>query len=463
MRRRLAPLLAAVLLATAGLGTRPAATPGGARAIPAATPNTGSATESAAPPAADPALVARGAYLARLGDCTACHTAPGGRPFAGGLAMATPVGTIYSTNITPDRETGIGRYSEADFARVLREGVVPEGHTLYPAMPYPSYARLTEADTAALYAYFMHGVAPQRQANRDSDIPWPLSMRWPLRFWRLAFAPAPRPFDAAAYPDPRVARGAYLVQGLGHCGACHTPRALTMQEKALTDRDGADYLAGGAVIDGWVAPALRNDARAGLASWSEQDIVEFLRTGRNRFTAVFGGMTDVVAHSTQHMTEADLGAIAAYLKSLGGAPRDPYRPDGATEAALRGGDDGARGAAVYLDNCNACHRSGGQGYTRVFPALAGNPVVLDADPTSLIRIVLFGSTLPGLRTAPSAFTMPPAAGRLDDAAVADVASFVRAAWGNRGTPVAASDVAAVRRTATPAERARAREAAPAPR
>ena len=179
--------------------------------------------------------IARGEYLARAGDCVACHTAMGGTEFAGGLGMKTPIGTIYSTNITPDKETGIGDYSFEDFDNAVRHGIAKNGQTLYPAMPYPSYAVVTESDMRALYAYFMHGVAPVKAANRDSDIPWPLSMRWPLRFWRGIFAPEVKDFQPAKAEDPVLARGRYLVEGLGHCGACHTPRSLTMQEKALNN------------------------------------------------------------------------------------------------------------------------------------------------------------------------------------------------------------------------------------
>ncbi|WP_179401006.1 c-type cytochrome [Burkholderia guangdongensis] len=397
--------------------------------------------------ASDP-LVARGEYLARAGDCIACHTSAGGKPFAGGLKFATPIGGIYSTNITPDPDTGIGQWTLDDFDRALRSGMRKDGDTMYPAMPYPSYARLTGDDVKALYAYFMRGVAPVHQANRRVDIVWPLSMRWPLAIWRKLYAPAPKPFDASAYPDAIVARGAYLVQGLGHCGACHTPRAPTMQERALTDADGPDYLAGGAAVDGWVPTSLRGEQRTGLGGWTDTSIVQFLKTGRTLHTAAFGGMTDVVVHSMQHMTDEDLAAIARYLKTL--APRNPdgapYQYDAAVAQALRAGDASARGAAVYRDNCMACHRSDGRGYTRVFPALGGNPVVQDADPASLIHVVLEGAALQGTLTAPSTFTMPAFGWRLSDEDVADVVTFVRTSWGNAGAPVTAAQVAKIRKT-----------------
>jgi len=393
----------------------------------------------------DQSLIKQGEYLARAGDCVACHTAKGGKPFAGGLPMETPIGTIYSTNITPDK-TGVGEYSFEDFDQAVRHGVAKNGSTLYPAMPYPSYARVSETDMQALYAYFMHGVEPVAQENKASDIPWPLSMRWPLMGWRWMFAPKVEDYKTTS-ADPVIDRGAYLVEGLGHCGACHTPRALTMQEKSLSAADGTTFLAGSAPLEGWIAKSLRGDHKDGLGSWSEEQLVQFLKTGRSDRSAVFGGMSDVVTHSMQYMTDADLTAIARYLKSLPASdPNDhPHQYDEKAAKALWNGDDSQRGASVYIDNCAACHRTDGHGYTRVFPALAGNPVLQSEDPTSLIHIVLKGGTLPATHTAPSTFTMPGFAWRLSDQEVADVVSFIRGSWGNKGAPVDAEDVANLRK------------------
>ncbi|MBA1292937.1 c-type cytochrome [Pseudomonas lurida] len=396
--------------------------------------------------AAETDLVKQGEYLARAGDCVACHTAKGGKPFAGGLPMETPIGVIYSTNITPDK-TGLGDYSFEDFDKAVRHGVAKSGSTLYPAMPYPSYARVSESDMQALYAYFMKGVEPVAQENKDSDIPWPLSMRWPLTAWRWMFAPAVEDYQAKAGADPVISRGAYLVEGLGHCGACHTPRALTMQEKALSAQDGSAFLSGSAPLEGWIAKSLRGDHKDGLGSWSEEQLVQFLKTGRSDRSAVFGGMSDVVVHSMQYLSQDDLTAIARYLKSLPVVdPKDqPHQYDKQVAQALWKGDDSQRGASVYIDNCAACHRTDGHGYTRVFPALAGNPVLQTADATSLINIVLNGGTLPATHTAPSTFTMPAFAWRLSDQEVADVVSFIRGSWGNQGAPVKASEVADLRK------------------
>lgn len=400
-------------------------------------------------------LIKRGEYLARAGDCVACHTSKDGKPFAGGLPMETPIGTIYSTNITPDKESGIGSYSYDDFQKAVRHGIAKNGDTLYPAMPYPSYAVVSDEDMQALYAYFMHGVAPVAQQNKESDIPWPLSMRWPLAIWRTVFAPNVKAFQPKAGEDKELARGRYLVEGLGHCGACHTPRSFTMQEKALNDAKGSDYLAGSnAPIDGWTASNLRGDNRDGLGRWSQDDLAQFLRTGRNDDTAAFGGMTDVVEHSLQYLSEEDINAIARYLKSLGA--KDPsqagFQPDDAVAQALWKGDDSKPGAATYVDSCAACHRTDGRGYKRFFPALRGNPVVLADDPTSLIHIVLTGGTLPGVKDAPSSVVMPGFGWRLNDNQVADVVNFIRTSWGNKGEkPVTAHDVAEVRKESFVAE------------
>jgi alcohol dehydrogenase (quinone), cytochrome c subunit len=408
-----------------------------------------------APSVVDAKLVEQGKYLARAGDCVACHTAPGGKPFAGGLAFKLPMGTIYSTNITPDPTAGLGTYTEADFANAVRRGIAKDGTSLYPAMPFPSYARVSDADIHALYAYFMHGVAPVAVASPQADVTWPLSMRWPLSLWRRMFAPSPDAVVSDAAADPVLARGAYLVEGLGHCGACHTPRGFALQEKALTARDGTAYLSGGAALEGWIPQSLRGDKLTGLGAWSEADIVQFLKTGRNGHGSVFGGMSPVVEDSTQHLSDDDLHAIAHYLKSLPAA--EPAREadfhyDDTVAKQLYNGQVTAPGAAAYVDSCAACHRTDGHGYPTVFPPLAGNPVLSGADPDGLIHIVLAGSTLPPTGTAPSAFTMPGFRGRLSNQEAAELVSFIRTSWGNKGAPVTAAEVAKVRGTLPPADK-----------
>jgi mono/diheme cytochrome c family protein len=404
---------------------------------------------NATPPGAN-AVVSRGAYLARLGDCVACHTAPGGKPFAGGLAMPSPIGTIYSSNITPDPKTGIGSYTFEDFDKAVRHGVAKGKGSLYPAMPFPSYARVSEQDMKDLFAYFK-SLPPVENNVQANGIPWPLSMRWPLSIWRAVFAPDPAKVQVAQTPtgtsDAAVkVRGAYLVEGLGHCGACHTPRAITMQEKGLTSTD-EQFLTGGNQMEGWIGKNLRSDGTDGLARWTEQDIVAFLKTGRNTHTSVFGSMSDVVAHSSQYMSDADLRAIAVYLKGLpthGGAAAAPYAYNTATADALWKGNDKQRGAALYVDSCAACHRSDGKGYQEVFPALAGNSVVLSTEPDNLISVILNGHKVPATATRPSTFTMPAFGWRLNDEQVADVASFVRSSWGNQAGTVSANQVKKLR-------------------
>lgn len=427
---------------------RPHATPAADTALAQRIAAQGSAS-------AEDQQILRGAYLARAGDCVACHTSKGGAPFAGGLALASPIGAIYSTNITPDKQHGIGDWSYEDFARLMRTGVTKAGYTVYPAMPYPSYSRLTDEDMQALYAYFSKAVPPSAQENRANDIPWPLSMRWPLALWRKVFAPTPVPYTPAAGSDQELARGAYLVEGLGHCGSCHSPRAVTMQEKALKEDGGRLFLSGGQVVDGWSVPSLRNEHGGGIAGWSQADLVEFLRTGRNQYTASFGAMNDVIEDSMQYMSDADLNAMARYLLSL--PPRQqaaPYRYDPATAQAAYDGRPDGPGARIYLDRCAACHRSNGTGYGKAFPALAGNPVLQTSDATSAIRIILQGGRQPSTASATAGLVMAPYAQLLDDQQVAEVTSYIQTAWGNRGGTTTAAEVAKVRKTAVPvAERA----------
>ncbi|NYE62947.1 mono/diheme cytochrome c family protein [Duganella sp. 1224] len=410
-----------------------------------ATRDIGPGTANLAAPGAQ--LIDKGRYLAVAADCVACHTAPQGQPFAGGLAMATPVGAVYSSNITPDKQTGIGNYSLHDFDRAVRHGIAPSGATLYPAMPYPSYARITDDDLRALYAYFMHGVQPVAQANHAHGIAWPLSMNWPLAIWRKTYAPPVAPLVLSKYQGEALARGAYLVQSLGHCGACHTPRAATQQELAL-DESSPAFLSGGPVIDGWLAVNLRSNPAGGLGRWSEQDIIDTLSKARNAHSAVVGSpMADVVEHSTQNMSAEDLKAIAAYLKSLTPGPDEKarYAASDATARALKAGHDDTRGAQLYLDNCAACHRSDATANAKVFPALAGNPSVLSDDPTSLIRLVLAGSALPSTRGAPSPLGMPGFAWRLSDEETAQLVTFVRQSWGNQASAADAGQVAKIRK------------------
>jgi mono/diheme cytochrome c family protein len=396
-------------------------------------------------PPQTPALIARGAYLARLGDCAACHSIPGKPAYSGGLRMGIPIGAIYTSNITPDSKNGIGRMSLNDFDRALRFGVA-EGHSLYPAMPFTSYYNTRPEDVAALYTYFKYGVAPAAVANRPNDVVFPLSMRWPLTFWRWFFAPTPKPFAASSGLDSELAQGAYFVEGLGHCGECHTPRSVAMQMKATTPAEGIAYLSG-AVIENYFAPSLRSSGPGTLGAWGEQELAQFLETGANAQGIVFGSMSDVIIHSTQYMTPADALATAKYLKALknpGEESATRFTYDATEHLALKNGDASKPGARIYLDNCAACHRPDGVGYERVFPRLAGNPVVQAGNARSLISIVLDGSQTPRTASTPARFTMPRFAWRLSDKDVADVVTFIRKSWGNSASPVSPDDVTKTR-------------------
>jgi len=386
-------------------------------------------------------------YAARTADCVACHSIPGGKAFAGGLKMGTPLGAIYSTNITPEPETGIGRYNLADFDRAVRQGIAKDGRHLYPAMPYPSYAKLSDADVVALYRFFMKQVRPVHQQNLKSEIPALLSFRWPLAVWNYVFAPR-KSYAAKPGHDALWNRGAYLVQGPGHCGACHTPRGIAIQEKALDDSS-SEFLAG-AELDGWYAPSLRGDMRTGLGTWSKKDIGGFLKGGRNRVGIAFGSMTEAINNSTSYFSDGDIDAIATYLKSLPAASTQlAVAYNNATTVTLRDGPATQPGSAVYIGNCASCHGFDAKGFTPYMPALAGNPVVLDDNPSSLINEVLNGSIPIVAKGTPAPYRMPQFRQQLSDKDVADVLTFIRQGWGNQAPTVITAQVAKLRKTTDP--------------
>lgn len=382
----------------------------------------------------DAALIERGRDVARLGDCVACHTAEGGAEMAGGRALVTPFGTVWSTNITPDPKTGLGNWSFGAFDRAMRKGVAADGHHLYPAMPYPSYAKIGEEDMKALWAYVTKGVPAVEKPNRPIEMAFPFGLRFGLAYWNLAFLDT-TPFVPDPNRDAVWNRGAYLVQGLGHCGACHTPRGLGFQELAMTEKggDGGKFLAG-ARVEHWNAIELRD-------LWTVEDTVELLETGQNRFATASGSMTEVILHSTQKVARADLTAIATYLKSLPSDQPKPVRQATSLEAPATTWT--TRGGLGYAQFCSDCHRADGGGVKGVFPTLAGNPTVAAKDPSTLVHITLTGWKTAATAAHPRVWTMPSFA-RLGDDEIAEILTFVRESWGAGAGPVDVADVKAAR-------------------
>ena len=426
-----------------------------AASAPSGTNSTHSTNSTNSTNSADAALVARGAYLAKLADCAGCHTnAPRGKPpqpsppFAGGLPMGSPFGTIWTSNITPDPTYGIGRFSYEDFERAVRDGVAPGGEHLYPAMPFASFSKINDDDMHALYAYFMHGVQPVPRAAPETKLPFPFNQRWALAVWDELFAPHER-FDARTDRSAQWNRGAYLVQALGHCGACHTPRGPAYEERGLNDGDPL-YLTGG-TTDHWYAPNLTGDPDSGLGRFSADDIAAFLKHGHGGGLSAFGSMVEVIENSGQYMTDDDLQAIATYLKTFpprqksGHVDMDPARND-ATVHVLRTGEIEFPGAGIYNGFCARCHRADGGGVPGKYPRLAGNPIVVAPKSTSLIRLLIDGSRSPQTIGGPEPHRMPSFVGKLNDTEMARVLSFIRNAWGNEAQPVAPSEVTKLRET-----------------
>ena len=315
-------------------------------------------------------------------------------------------------------------------------------------MPYPSYAKLSDDDIRALYGYFMKEVPPVQQATPATQIPWALSFRWPLALWNVAFS------DSGAYVpksghDAEWNRGAYLVEGPGHCGACHTPRGIAIQEKSL-DASSGSFLVG-AVLDGWSAPNLRGNLRTGLGSWKEEDVAAFLRTGHNGFGAAFGSMVDVVNNSTPYLTDADLKAVAVYLKSLPPTVQEAvYAYDNSTTQAVRQSvSSRSPGAVVYASRCASCHGSDGRGLGVSMPPVAGNPSVMDPHPDSLINLTLNGSVTLAVKGAPDPYRMPQFRVELSDEQIAEVLTFIRGGWGNGAAPVTTAQVSDLRKSTDP--------------
>lgn len=389
--------------------------------------------DAAAEARADPAQIARGAYLALAGNCAGCHTAPGGLAYAGGRGIPTPFGSIYAPNLTPDPVTGLGRWSTAAFWRALHDGRSRDGRLLYPAFPYPNYTRIDRGDSDAIHAYLRSLPAVVRP-NRANTLRFPFDLQAALAVWRALYFRPGDPQRPSATDRPRSAewtRGAYLVEGLGHCNACHAGRNALGATRNTLD------LAGGLIpVQNWYAPSLTSSAEAGVAHWSVVEIVALLGTGVSAHGAVSGPMAEVVGKSTQHLTESDLRAIATYLQALPqSAPANPP-----SASLVNNPSPDGPGARLYEDHCAGCHGDHGQGVPQAYPALAGNRTVTLQTPANLVHIVLEGGFPPSTAGNPRPFGMPPFATVLSATEVAQVLSHVRGSWGNRAAAVTSTDV-----------------------
>ena len=374
--------------------------------------------------------IAKGRYLTVVADCVACHTVPNsGRLFAGGRPIETPFGILVSPNITPDRDTGIGVWTDEQFDNAVRHGVRPDGSRLYPAMPYPSYTKMSRKDVLAIRAY-LRTLRPVRNPVVANHLPFPFNIRLAMRAWDAMFF---KPGDF--HPDPQKSaewnRGAFLVEGPAHCGACHTP-------KNILGADKSDQYLRGFNLQGWFAPDITNDSRTGLGSWSTDDVVAYLKTGHNRIGGATGPMAEEIVHSSSRMTDDDLKAIATYLKSLPGRGDNPS-PVAASDPAMQAG------AAIYRDQCSACHQIDGKGVPALFPALASSSVARSDDPQTLLHLILRGSRSVATKDEPTAPGMPSYSWQLDNDQVAAVATYVRNAWGNAAPAVTAAQVDSARK------------------
>jgi mono/diheme cytochrome c family protein len=387
------------------------------------------AAAAAGPDGQDFSRIERGRYLTIVGDCAACHTRPGGgQAFAGGLPIETPFGTLVSPNITPDLGTGIGAWTDDEFVNALTRGTGRNGLHLYPAMPYTYMTKVTRDDALAIRAY-LNTVAAVYNPVKVNQLAFPFDIRDGMRAWNdLYFTPGT--FQPRADKSPEWNRGTYLAEGLMHCGLCHTP-------KNAAGGDETSRRLQGYALQGWYAPNITNDERRGLGGWSIDDIVAYLKTGHNRTSAASGPMADEIAQSSSKMTDADLRAVAVYLKDQPGQAQ--ATPTAAGDSVMK------MGAAIYADECSACHTPKGTGMPELFPSLAGTPSVQQADPTSILRVVLRGARSVATDGAPTAPGMPSFGWLLTDEQVAAVATYIRQAWGNSAPPVSASDVASARK------------------
>ncbi|MGN6571849.1 MAG: c-type cytochrome [Pseudolabrys sp.] len=374
----------------------------------------------------DFAQIERGRKLATLADCVACHTQKdGGKPFAGGRPIETPFGTIVSPNITPDLETGIGNWSDEDFENAVRHGIRKDGARLYPAMPYVYYSRMSRDDVKAIRAY-LATVAPVRNAVVANQLPFPFDIRMSMVAWDWLYF-TPGEFKPDKTKSPEWNRGAFLVSGPGHCGACHTPKSFLGGDKTNQALQGGE-------VQGWFAPNITGDRARGVGAMSIPDIVALLKTGHNAVTGVAGPMAEEVADSSSHFSDADLKAIATYLQAMPGGDDKPPAPVAQDDPQMKAGQ------AIYRDTCSACHGIDGKGVASLFPSLAKAPQVRAPDPTSTIRAVLRGVRSVATDREPTAPAMPSFAWQLKDDQVAAVLTYIRNSWGAAAPAVSAGDV-----------------------
>jgi mono/diheme cytochrome c family protein len=374
-------------------------------------------------------MIAYGKALTEAGDCASCHTADPAKPFAGGKRIETPFGGIYSANLTPDSDTGIGAWSDQDFHGALRYGKDPDGSYYYPAFPYPYFTKLTRDDLLAIRAY-LATLTPFQNEPPPPDLRWPLNYRVLMRLWNLLFF-KPGILEPDQQKSTQWNRGRYLVEGVAHCGVCHTPKNIFGADKR------ARAFGGGRVL-GWFAPRLDGAERSGLKSWSVDDIVEYLQSGRNAKSHADGLMAEVIVNSTSKMSDADVRAIAVYLKDLpAGAPEAAVTPPSAAEMKA--------GSEIYAHACVSCHETDGSGAPRIYPPLPGNANLQSADPSSTLRIILDGAQTVTTPRAPNAGSMPAYAKQLSDQQVADVTNYIRNSWGNAAPPVTAEQVEKARK------------------
>ena len=380
---------------------------------------------------ATPEQVARGAYLARAGNCGACHTDRGGAAFAGGKGIATPFGTVFASNLTPDAKTGIGSWSAAQFWRALHNGRSADGRLLYPAFPYPNFTEITRADSDALYAWLRSQV-PVTQVNRPHSLRFPYNLQASLAVWRALFF-SPGVYEPVVERSVQWNRGAYLVRSLGHCAACHSPR-----NAFGATRDSLELSGGLIPLQNWYAPSLASSAEAGVADWSSREVAALLKTGLTSRGAALGPMAEVVFRSTQYLDDADIAAMTEFLKSL------PQTAPHAIAAVQIDPNLREHGEALYKDRCAACHGAGGEGGAGpdgvVYAPLAGNRKVLLETPANLIHIVVNGGFPPTTAGDPRPYGMPPFGPSLKDEEIAVLATYVRNAWGNSAPAVSALDV-----------------------